>query len=356
MVGRMEARAGAREQDPLRAPDAAAAASTGAVSARMRASSEGCEAIVSCIAEVSAGILSEYGTGSNPARERVDERDVRDGAAVEPGAAARAHAARRSTRTARAARPSRHQIALFVAAGRAGDLALPADGPYDDEAAFAASSRRSAAIRGSALLRDRRPARRARRRHGELPAHHARARRDRDRPHLVRPALQRTREATEAIYLLARHAFDDLGYRRFEWKCNALNAPSRRAADRFGFTFEGIFRKHRSSRAATATRPGTRSSTTSGRRSAPRSRPGSTTQLRRGRPPATAALRAARRRRLTSASAPAAAFRRKVRRNRARMREVTFVTKGDPVRAHVPAARGRFPRWVGSPRPAPCPG
>jgi len=56
--------------------------------------------------------------------------------------------------------------------------------------------------------------------------------------------LQRTPEATEAIYLLSRHAFDDLGYRRLEWKCDALNARSRRAADRFGFTFEGIFRQH----------------------------------------------------------------------------------------------------------------
>lgn len=56
--------------------------------------------------------------------------------------------------------------------------------------------------------------------------------------------MQRTTAATEAIYLLARHAFDDLGYRRLEWKCNALNAGSRRAADRFGFTFEGIFREH----------------------------------------------------------------------------------------------------------------
>jgi RimJ/RimL family protein N-acetyltransferase len=56
--------------------------------------------------------------------------------------------------------------------------------------------------------------------------------------------MQRTRAATEAIYLLARHAFDDLGYRRLEWKCNALNAASRRAAERFGFTFEGVFRKH----------------------------------------------------------------------------------------------------------------
>jgi RimJ/RimL family protein N-acetyltransferase len=58
------------------------------------------------------------------------------------------------------------------------------------------------------------------------------------------PALQRTRAATEAIYLLARHAFDELGYRRLEWKCDALNAASRRAAKRFGFTYEGEFRQH----------------------------------------------------------------------------------------------------------------
>jgi RimJ/RimL family protein N-acetyltransferase len=56
--------------------------------------------------------------------------------------------------------------------------------------------------------------------------------------------LQRTPAATEAIYLLIRQAFDDLGYRRVEWKCNALNAGSRRAAERFGFRFEGIFRQH----------------------------------------------------------------------------------------------------------------
>jgi RimJ/RimL family protein N-acetyltransferase len=56
--------------------------------------------------------------------------------------------------------------------------------------------------------------------------------------------LQRTPGATEAQYLLMRYAFDTLGYRRYEWKCNALNAPSRRAAERFGFTFEGIFRQH----------------------------------------------------------------------------------------------------------------
>jgi RimJ/RimL family protein N-acetyltransferase len=58
------------------------------------------------------------------------------------------------------------------------------------------------------------------------------------------PGLQRTTAATEAIYLLARHAFDDLGYRRLEWKCDALNTASRRAAERFGFRFEGVFRNH----------------------------------------------------------------------------------------------------------------
>jgi RimJ/RimL family protein N-acetyltransferase len=58
------------------------------------------------------------------------------------------------------------------------------------------------------------------------------------------PALQRTIGATEAQYLFARHVFDDLGYRRYEWKCNNLNAPSKRAALRLGFTFEGVFRQH----------------------------------------------------------------------------------------------------------------
>jgi RimJ/RimL family protein N-acetyltransferase len=61
---------------------------------------------------------------------------------------------------------------------------------------------------------------------------------------LFSPALKRTRAATEAMYLMAGHVFDHLGYRRYEWKCNALNEPSRRAALRFGFTHEGIFRQH----------------------------------------------------------------------------------------------------------------
>jgi RimJ/RimL family protein N-acetyltransferase len=57
------------------------------------------------------------------------------------------------------------------------------------------------------------------------------------------PALQRTTASTEAAYLLARHVFDDLGYRRYEWKCDSLNGPSRAAAVRLGFTYEGRFRQ-----------------------------------------------------------------------------------------------------------------
>jgi RimJ/RimL family protein N-acetyltransferase len=58
------------------------------------------------------------------------------------------------------------------------------------------------------------------------------------------PELQRTPASTEAMLLLFAYVFDELGYRRLEWKCNALNAASRRAALRLGFTFEGIFRQH----------------------------------------------------------------------------------------------------------------
>jgi len=58
------------------------------------------------------------------------------------------------------------------------------------------------------------------------------------------PAIARTRIATEALFLFARYAFEELGYRRFEWKCDARNEPSMRAARRFGFTYEGAFRQH----------------------------------------------------------------------------------------------------------------
>jgi RimJ/RimL family protein N-acetyltransferase len=59
------------------------------------------------------------------------------------------------------------------------------------------------------------------------------------------PVLQRTAAATEALSLMMGHAFDDLGYRRLEWKCDAANARSMRAAERLGFTYEGTFRQHR---------------------------------------------------------------------------------------------------------------
>lgn len=59
---------------------------------------------------------------------------------------------------------------------------------------------------------------------------------------LYSPALKQTQLGTEVQFLLARYAFETLGYRRYEWKCNALNAPSRRAALRYGFVFEGVFR------------------------------------------------------------------------------------------------------------------
>ncbi|HEY4407271.1 MAG TPA: GNAT family protein [Xanthobacteraceae bacterium] len=61
---------------------------------------------------------------------------------------------------------------------------------------------------------------------------------------LLSPALQRTPLATEAQYLIASYVFETLGYRRYEWKCNVQNAASRRAAERFGFSFEGVFRQH----------------------------------------------------------------------------------------------------------------
>jgi RimJ/RimL family protein N-acetyltransferase len=61
---------------------------------------------------------------------------------------------------------------------------------------------------------------------------------------LYTAGLKRTKCATEAIYLMARHVFEHLKYRRLEWKCDDLNSPSKQAALRYGFTFEGVFRKH----------------------------------------------------------------------------------------------------------------
>jgi RimJ/RimL family protein N-acetyltransferase len=99
----------------------------------------------------------------------------------------------------------------------------------DDPLAYTIIDRGAGAARGIATLMSIEPD------HGSIEIGHI----------WLSPALQRTRQATEAIYLLSRYAFDVLGNRRYEWKCDAANAPSRRAAERFGFTFEGVFRQHR---------------------------------------------------------------------------------------------------------------
>jgi RimJ/RimL family protein N-acetyltransferase len=88
------------------------------------------------------------------------------------------------------------------------------------------------------------------------------------------PRLQRSPAATEAMYLMMKGAFE-LGYRRYEWKCDALNAASRAAAQRLGYRSRGCSGRRRCTRAATGTPPGTRPSTRSGRRCATHSRHGS---------------------------------------------------------------------------------
>ena len=80
------------------------------------------------------------------------------------------------------------------------------------------------------------------------------------------PALQCRPEATEAMLLMMRRVFSELGYRRYEWKCDALNAPSRRAAERLGFRFEGIFARRQSIRGVIGIRPGMPFSIGNGRR------------------------------------------------------------------------------------------
>ena len=142
------------------------------------------------------------------------------------------------------AEPARHAADLFKASEGATSLwDHLAYGPFENQAVFtdwlkerAASSdplfyaivdRASGRALGMASLMRIKPE------HGVIEVGHI----------WFAPVLQRTRQATEAIYLLGRHAFD-LGYRRFEWKCDSLNARSRRAAERFGFVFEGVFRQH----------------------------------------------------------------------------------------------------------------
>ncbi len=99
--------------------------------------------------------------------------------------------------------------------------------PLEDPYAYAVIDPSGAAV-GIATLMDVRPAARS------VEVGHI----------VYSPALQRTPLGTEVQYLLARYAFESLGNRRYEWKCNALNAPSRRAALRYGFVFEGILRQH----------------------------------------------------------------------------------------------------------------
>jgi RimJ/RimL family protein N-acetyltransferase len=143
--------------------------------------------------------------------------------------------------------PSHHGDALFEAtAGRDQDnlWTYMFDGPFEDRAAFDASiarlatsedplyfaivDRRSGGATGRAALMRIEAAHRV----VEVGSI------------VYSPRLQRTRGATEAMYLLARYVFEVLGYRRYEWKCHALNQPSRSAALRLGFTFEGLFRQH----------------------------------------------------------------------------------------------------------------
>jgi len=98
-----------------------------------------------------------------------------------------------------------------------------------DPLAFAIIDRRAGAARGIATFMSIVPE------HGVIEIGHI----------WLSPHLQRTRQATEAIFVMTRHAFEGLGNRRLEWKCDADNLASRRAAERFGFVFEGVFRQHR---------------------------------------------------------------------------------------------------------------
>lgn len=138
--------------------------------------------------------------------------------------------------------PDRHARALYAAYREAPDWRdwtyLPR-GPFDTEAAYIAWARENAALDDPwhfAVLVGNEPV-------GSLA--HMRI----DPANgvievgaiMYAPRLQRTPAATEAVYLMMRRAFDELGYRRHEWKCDALHAGSRRAAERYGFRFEGVF-------------------------------------------------------------------------------------------------------------------
>jgi RimJ/RimL family protein N-acetyltransferase len=140
--------------------------------------------------------------------------------------------------------PARHGAALWDAFKGRDDLwTYSSSGPFADEASFHAWLQQRADLSdpfnyaivaadgralGIATLMEIRPAVRV------VEVGHI----------VYGPALQQTPLATEAQYLLARYAIEELRYRRYEWKCHSLNAASRKAALRLGFTFEGIFRQH----------------------------------------------------------------------------------------------------------------
>jgi RimJ/RimL family protein N-acetyltransferase len=143
--------------------------------------------------------------------------------------------------------PAKHADALFEGACGPGSEALwqyMSDGPFDDRAAFELSLQKKAASADPlfyAIVDNR---------SGHAVGYAAYLRME---PHhrvievgsiLYTPALQRTPAATETMYLMARHVCEELRYRRYEWKCDSRNEPSRRAALRLGFQFEGIFRQH----------------------------------------------------------------------------------------------------------------
>lgn len=140
---------------------------------------------------------------------------------------------------------SRHSVALWTAIrGHDEVWAWLADGPYAEESALRAALERKQAATDAVFLALIPEAT------GQAAGYASYMRMDPANGAvevgniLLSPALQRTTAATEAHYLMARHIFEDLGYRRYEWKCNAENHPSRKAALRLGFTFEGVFRQH----------------------------------------------------------------------------------------------------------------
>jgi RimJ/RimL family protein N-acetyltransferase len=143
--------------------------------------------------------------------------------------------------------PARHSDALWQGSGGAANQALwryMHSGPFDDRAAFDAYLESKAASEDPMYFAfvDRAT--------GRAAGHAAYMRIDTCQRVIevgaivYTPEFQKTRAATEAMYLMARHVFEELGYRRYEWKCNVLNDGSQCAARRLGFAFEGVFRQH----------------------------------------------------------------------------------------------------------------